>query len=160
MTTAYDELLEASIVIDAPISQVWSLIEDPRRLADWSPQVESVRLRDGFERIGPGAELTHLNREGELTWTTHSTIVRFEPERELAFRITENRVVWSFELTPTAAGGTQVVQQRRTPDGISDYSLDLTENYLGGQKAFSRLLRDGMRQTLDQIRAAAERPGR
>lgn len=48
------------------------------------------------------------------------------------------------------------MHQRLTPDGISPYSLDLTEKYLGGQAEFTRVMRAGMRETLEKVKAAAE----
>lgn len=156
MPLPYAELLHDTIDIDATPERVWELVSDVRRMPQWSPQVDSVRLRDGVDRVELGAELTHLNHEGELRWTTHSTIVRFEPEQEIAFRIEENRAVWSFRTTPLPDDRTRLTQRRETPDGISDYSLEVTERYLGGQQAFTRILRAGMRQTLERIKAAAE----
>jgi uncharacterized protein YndB with AHSA1/START domain len=159
MTTENEECLEESVGIDATAEDIWRLVSDPRRMAEWSPQVDSVRLRAGSGQPCLGTEFTNLNREGDLTWTTHGTIVRFDHAREFAFRIEENWVVWSFRIETAGPGRTQVIQQRQTPEGISDYSLDLTEEYLGGQEAFARILRAGMRQTLDRIKAAAEYPG-
>jgi uncharacterized protein YndB with AHSA1/START domain len=152
----YETALEQSIDIDASPAEVWDLVHDVTRMPEWSPQVVSTRLRSGFDAVAPGAEFTNLNRQGEMEWKTHGEVVRFEPERELAFRIQENWVVWSFRLEPTD-GGTRLTQRRDTPDGISDLSLELTDGFLGGQEAFTRTLRDGMRQTLERIRDAAER---
>lgn len=156
MTAAYEKLLEDTITIDAAPARVWELVADVRRMSEWSPQVDSVRLREGFDHVGLGAEFTNLNHEGDLTWKTHGEVIRFEPEHAVAFRIAENWVVWSFEMTPVANGGTQLTQRRDTPDGISEYSLESTDKHLGGQEAFTAILRAGMRQTLERIKAAAE----
>lgn len=153
--SAYEPLLEQSIEISAAPDEVWDLVHDIRRMADWSPQVESSRLRTGWDHVELGTQFTNLNREGELEWVTHSEVVRFEPGREIAFRIEENRVIWSFRIDSTPDGGTLLVQRRETPDGISDGSLDLTEKHMGGQKVFTRSMLAGMRTTLENIRAAA-----
>ncbi|MBM7516157.1 SRPBCC family protein [Nocardioides nitrophenolicus] len=148
--------LEDTIEIDAPPATVWALVSDVRRMAEWSPQVTSTRIKDGTE---PGADVafTNRNQHGELTWTTHARILRFEPEQEIAFRIEENWAVWSFHLAPAADGtGTLLTQRRDTPDGISELSRELTEGFLGGMDAFTASLRDGMRQTLSEIKATAE----
>lgn len=155
MTATYEPLLEDRIDISAPPSRVWELVSDVRRMADWSPQVLSTRLRSGHDAVGLGAEFTNRNKEGELEWTTHGEITRFEEGRAIAFRIAENWVVWSFTLEPTD-GGTRLTQRRETPDGISDLSLELTDGFMGGQTAFTESLRAGMRQTLAAIRSAAE----
>ena len=155
MDTTYEPLLEDRIEIAAPVSRVWDLVSDVRRIPEWSPQVSSTRLRAGFERCELGAEFTSRNHEGELEWTTHGEITRYDAEQAIAFRIAENRVVWSF-LLESADGGTVLTQRRETPDGISDLSLEFTDAFLGGQAAFTELMRAGMRQTLERIKAAAE----
>lgn len=147
--------LEDSIVIAAPPADVWALVGDVRRMAEWSPQVTSTRLRDGFDEVALGAQFTNRNEHGELTWVTHGEIVRFEPERELAFRIAENYVVWAMLLEPVE-GGTRLTERREAPEGISDLSAEWTDTYLGGQEAFTATMRAGVRTTLENIKAAAE----
>ena len=155
MAATYEPLLEDRIDIAAPPAQVWALVSDVCRMAEWSPQVTSTRLRAGFERCKVGTEFTNRNHEGELEWTTHGEITRFDEERAIAFRIAENWVVWSFTLEPTA-GGTLLTQRRETPEGLSDLSQEWTDAFLGGQAAFTEIMRAGMRQTLERIKAAAE----
>jgi uncharacterized protein YndB with AHSA1/START domain len=146
--------LEDSIGIDAPPATVWALVSDVRRMAEWSPQVTSTRIKDGAEP-GEGVAFTNRNQHGELEWTTHARILRFEPEQEIAFRVEENWAVWSFHLAPSDTG-TVLTQRRATPDGISELSRELTEGFMGGMDAFTASLRDGMRQTLTGIKATAE----
>jgi len=156
MSTTYEPLLEDSVRIDAPLSRVWELVSDVCRMPEWSPQVGSSRLRSGFDRCELGAQFTNRNREGELEWTTHGEITRFVADREIAFRIAENWVTWSFALEPADGDGTLLTQRREAPDGLSELSIELTDGFLGGQAAFTAMLRAGMRHTLEQIKAAAE----
>jgi uncharacterized protein YndB with AHSA1/START domain len=155
MSTSTPAQLQDAIDVAAPPATVWALVSDVCRMAEWSPQVTSTRLRAGFDAVALGTEFTNRNRHGELEWTTHGTIVRFEPEREIAFRIEENWVVWSFRLEPTDTG-TLLTQRRETPDGISQLSADLTDGFLGGQEAFTESMRAGMRETLEALKATAE----
>ncbi len=150
-----ETLLEDSIEISAPVERVWELVADVTRYAEWSPQVASTRLRSGWDEVGAGAQFTNLNRDGELEWKTRAEVVRFVPGQEIAFRVEENWVVWSFALSPTGVG-TRLTQRREAPDGISELSLELTEAAMGGQDAFTASLRDGMRRTLEAIKLAAE----
>jgi uncharacterized protein YndB with AHSA1/START domain len=156
MTRTFEALLEDSVEIAATSARVWALVSDVCGMAQWSPQVTSTRLRAGFDRVELGTQFTNRNAHGELVWTTHGEIVRFAEGRELAFRIEENYVIWSFTLEPTGAASTTLTQRREAPDGISHFSLDLTERYLGGQEAFTASMRAGMRQTLERLKAAAE----
>ena len=84
-------------------------------------------------------------------------MVRCEPHTSFAFRIKENWTVWSFDLEPTAAGGTRLTQRREAPKGISDLSVKLTDRVLGGVDDFTAELQRGMAQTLAKIKADAER---
>lgn len=146
--------LEARIEIEAPLGRVWEAISDVRRLAEWSPQVESTRLTNGLDEVELGCRFTNANRHGELTWTTHGEVVAFDSGNEIAFRIAENWVIWSFRLEMTDHGTVILTQRRDAPDGISDLSRDLTETFLGGHDAFTETMREGMKETLEGIRAS------
>ncbi|WKG06175.1 SRPBCC family protein [Mycolicibacterium sp. HK-90] len=155
MATAFKALLERRITVDASPSVVWDIIRDIRRMPEWSPQVISVKLREPDGDIRLGSTFTNLNHQGELEWITHGEMVRYEPEKEVAFRIAENHTIWSFSISPHGAA-TVLTQRRETPDGISQFSLELTESHLGGQQAFTEILEAGMEQTLTAIKACAE----
>jgi uncharacterized protein YndB with AHSA1/START domain len=147
--------LEATVEIDAPPAEVWSLVSDLRNMPRWSPQCARTFVRGG----GPvelGSRMVNLNRRGLLVWPTQSKVVRFVPEQEIAFRVKENWTVWSYTLEPTATGGTVVTARREAPNGVSDVSVRLTKAVLGGVEAFSDELVEGMRQTLARIKADAE----
>lgn len=154
MADTYEKLLEESIEIDAPPAQVWALVTDIPRMAAWSPQVVKTSVKGG--EVKEGATFRNLNRDRILFWPTNGKVVRFEPHSDFAFRIKENKTIWSFQLEPTASGGTRVTQRREAPDGISGLSLNLTKVAFGGQERFTGVLRDGMRQTLERIRSEAE----
>lgn len=146
--------LEATTDVSAPPETVWALVADPVRMAEWSGQVESVRVK-GEGPVGVGTRFTNRNVDGELVWVTHGEVVRFEPGREIAFRIEENWATWA-TLVETAAGGTRLTQRRETPDGISPLSVEFADGIYGGVEAYSELMHAGMRQTLAAIKAAAE----
>ncbi|MDH6193723.1 uncharacterized protein YndB with AHSA1/START domain [Mycobacterium frederiksbergense] len=156
MTTTFKALLERRITIEATPSVVWDVVRDIRRMSEWSPQVVSVKLRDDDDDIRLGSTFTNLNHQGELEWITHGEVVRYVPEKEIAFRVAENYAIWSFSITADGAAATVLTQRRETPDGISQLSLELTESHLGGQQAFTELLEAGMEQTLTAIKACAE----
>jgi uncharacterized protein YndB with AHSA1/START domain len=154
--TTFKALLERRITVETTPSAVWNIIRDVRRMPQWSPQVVSVKLRGPDEDIGLGTTFTNLNRHGELEWITHGEVVRYVPEKEIAFRIAENYTIWSFTIGADGSAATVLTQRRETPDGISQFSLELTESHLGGQQAFTELLEAGMEQTLAAIKACAE----
>lgn len=147
------DLMEQSVDVAAPPAVVWGLVSDLPRLSQWSPQVLKSFVK-GRGPIQQGTRLTNINHRGLLVWPTHSKVVRFEPEREIAWRIKENGSIWSFVLTPTATG-THLVHRREVPDGISETSLALTDRFMGGQPTFQAELQAGMRQTLAHVAALA-----
>ena len=135
-TTPQDAQLEATIEIDATPAQVWALVTDVPRMASWSPQVVRSVVKGGA--VEKGARFSNLNRQGLLFWPTKGKVVRFEPHHDFAFRIAENRTIWSFELTPLADGTrTRVTQRREVPDGISGVSIALTKAVFGGVDKFA-----------------------
>ena len=107
-------VLEETIDIDASPATVWSLVTDLPRMAQWSPQVVRTIVRG--EGIKLGTRLFNINRRGLMFWPTRSSVVRFDPEREFAFRIAENLTIWSFSLEPTRTG-TRLLQRREAPEG-------------------------------------------
>ena len=145
--------LSASVTIAATPAQVWSLISDLPRMNEWSPQVVRTVVVPSPTRLG--SRMFNLNKQGRKRWPTTGRVVRFAPSRDLAFRIAENRTIWSFQLED-ADGGTRVTHRRETPQGISVLSKVLTKVALGGQEPFVAELKQGMQQTLERIKAAAE----
>ncbi|GAA4816732.1 SRPBCC family protein [Nocardioides caeni] len=157
MADTYEKLIEDSIEIAAPTDKVWALVSDVPRMAKWSPQVVKSTVKGGEVKLG--AKFSNLNKQGFKRWPTNGKVVRFTPPAdgagEFAFRIAENRTVWSFQLEPTATG-TRLTERRETPDGVSKLSSVLTKVALGGQTKFTEELRAGIRQTLERIKAEAE----
>jgi uncharacterized protein YndB with AHSA1/START domain len=146
--------LKATLTVAAPPAQVWALVTDVARMGEWSPQVVRTFVLGGPTRLG--TRFVNLNHQGWKHWPTSAKVVRFEPHRDFAFRITENRTVWSFQLEPTADGGTFITHRRETPHGISAVSNVLVAAALGGQGSFVPELLEGMGRTLDRIKAELE----
>ena len=95
----YEPLLEESIDVAAPPAKVWSLVTDLPRMSKWSPQVVRTIVRGGPVQLGTRA--FNINRRGPLVWPTRTKVVAFEPHREFAFRVKDNKTIWSFTLEPT-----------------------------------------------------------
>ena len=145
-------ILKAEIEINAPVSKVWSLVSDPSRMPQWSPQ---CRIMKALGPIRPGTRTINLNRRGLLFWPTTSVITEVVPERKFAFRIPINTTVWSYELEPTATG-TRLIETRHAENGVTAVSTAVTKAALGGVDSFEQELLEGMSQSLARIKAAAE----
>lgn len=147
-------ILQAQIDINAPVSTVWKLVSDVERMPQWSPQCRWTKVIGGVRQ---GARMVNLNRRGMLVWPTTARITELVPEKKLAFRVSENHTVWSYELEPTEAG-TKLVETRRAENGtttaVSAFAVD---KFMGGEKSFEQELIEGMNDSLARIKAAAER---
>ena len=145
-------LLQAHIDIDAPVSKVWALISDFRRMPQWSPQCRVMRP---FGPLRPGTRTLNLNRRNRLFWPTTCTVVEVVPDKKVAFRVDANRTVWSYELEPSGQG-TRLTESRHAENGVSAFST-MSMKLFGGTESFERELVAGMNTSLANIKAAAER---
>jgi uncharacterized protein YndB with AHSA1/START domain len=149
--------LEATIDIDASPQAVWSVVSDLQRMGEWSPQCKKMKVFGG--PVGKGTRTLNINRKGLLVWPTSAKVVTFEPNKALAFRIVENKTIWSYTLTPTA-NGTTVVEKREAPSGTSAVSSLLVKRILGGIDEFDVELVEGMNSTLRRIKTESEKSSR
>ncbi len=145
-------LLQAQVDIKAPVSKVWSLVSDLRRMPEWSPQCRLMR------QLGPlrqGTRTLNLNRRNYLFWPTTCTVLEVIPDQKVAFRVNANNTVWSYELQPIAEG-TRVIESRHAENGVKAVSAMTVNALFGGTANFERELIDGMNASLAKIKAAAE----
>ncbi|MFW0794163.1 SRPBCC family protein [Gordonia sp. CPCC 205515] len=146
-------LIEESIEINATAEEVWAVISDLKRMGEWSPQCKKMILRG--EPVGMGTKSININRRGVLVWPTTSKIIRFAPNKELGFRVAENKTVWSYTIAPTASGVT-VTERREVANGTTKISSFLVDKFMGGTTNFEAELKLGMAETLGKIKRAAE----
>lgn len=153
MDPVIDPLLEETIEVAAPPERVWQLVTDLPRMASWSPEVAKTIVRGG--PVGLGTRALNINRRGWRVWPTRAKVVRFEPHTEFAFRIKDNKTIWSFALEPTETG-TRLTQRREAPDGLTAISARGLKLMFGGIESYQALAREGMKQTLARIKADVE----
>ncbi|GAA1908799.1 MAG: SRPBCC family protein [Williamsia herbipolensis] len=148
-------LIEQSTEIAATPDKVWSIVSDLKRMGEWSPQCRKVIVRGGTVKLG--AKTINVNKRGLLVWPTTAKVVRFEPNKQIAYRIAENHTVWGFEITPTDTG-VRLTERREAKNGkTTKVSSTLVDLAFGGNDSFEAELEEGMRETLVKIKAAAER---
>lgn len=145
-------LIESSIEIDAPPAKVWEVVSDLKRMGEWSPQCRKMIV---FGDVRQGARTLNINRAGKVHWPTTAKVVEFDPEKKLAFRIVENRTIWSYELEETATG-TKLTERRKAPHGVASASNFLTRRAMGGIDTFEAALERGIKKTLVRIKSEVE----
>lgn len=143
--------IAASVEMHATPEEVWTLLADPRRMPEFSPELRKVFMLG--RRRGEGARFVGLNRRKAVVWPSNSRVVRYEPARAIAWHVLEANATWIYELEATAAG-TRVTGRRELP-GYTVTSRLMTR-VLGGAHGHDRELAAGIRQTLERMKAVVE----
>ena len=87
-------------------------------------------------------------------WPTTSKVVRYEPGKAVAWKTRESGATWSYEITPTASG-TRLTGRRELPSFSA--ATKLMAPLIGGADGHDEELADGIRTTLERIKATVER---
>jgi uncharacterized protein YndB with AHSA1/START domain len=148
-----------TVRIAAPPDRVWALVSDVTRIGEFSPETFEAEWLDGATGPRPGARFRgHVRRNGRgpVYWTT-CTVTAAEPEREFAFSVaglggaTAN--TWRYSLEPVE-DGTDVTESFALPATL----VNRIYWTLGGPARLRTNL-DGMRTTLERIKAVVEQDG-
>jgi uncharacterized protein YndB with AHSA1/START domain len=95
-----------SIAIDAPVGSVFAAMTDLERWADWWPQIQNVRLPEGWTVNGSMyCRVMGMDLDGAVTI--------YDPDRELGFETdlpVGGRVLQHFTFTPED-GGTRLTAE-------------------------------------------------
>jgi uncharacterized protein YndB with AHSA1/START domain len=144
-----------TVHVDAPPEAVWALVSDVTAIGRFSPETFEAQWLDGATGPAPGARFKgHVKRNGRgpVYWTT-CEVVACEPGREFGFAVlTGGRALntWRYRLEP-AGGGTDVTESFELADTPA---LRLYWRLLGWARG--RTNREGMRATLERIKAEVE----
>lgn len=144
--------ISASVVVAAPPETVWSVVSDVTRMPEWSPELRKLFVL-GRREPGVGMLLLGINRRKYVAWPTTSKVVRFEPGRAVAWKTRESGATWTYELEPVE-GGTRLTGRRDLPKFA--VATALMGPVIGGAEGHDRELADGMRATLERIKATVE----
>lgn len=143
-----------TVSVDARPEVVWDLVSDITRMGDWSPECTGGRWLG--RRKGPqaGALFVGYNRRGWLRWITTAKVEEAERGRSFVFRVRESGVRWGYTFEPDG-DGTRLTEFRDLTTARNGL-IRATGVFLGGAEEHGEELRDGMRQTLARVKAAAE----
>jgi hypothetical protein len=144
----------------APADLIWDLVSDVTRVGEFSPETFEAQWLGGASGPAAGARFRgHVRRNGRgpVYWTT-CTVTACDPGREFAFTVAgpggKTLNTWRYQLEP-AAGGTDVTE-----------SFELTRTlptrlyWMVAGSARGRANINGMRATLEKMKAVIETPGR
>ena len=146
-----------TVHIAAPAKLVWDLVSDVTRIGVFSPVTFEAQWLVGVSGPRAGARFRgHVRRygRGPVYWTT-CTVTASEPGREFAYAVggPGGTAVntWRYQLEP-AADGTDVTESFELADTLP---LRLYWSVAGRVRLRTNL--DGMRATLEKMKAVAER---
>jgi len=149
----------ASIRIEAPADEVYQLVADVTRTPEFSPEILSCRWLDGAHGPAVGARFAAKNKvPNRPPWTNKPVVTAVEPGRRFAFARTEKfagTVEWSYEFEPDG-DATTVTESYRVTEPISPIGWFIIGT-LFNRKNRRADIQQGMQQTLERLRAVAEK---
>lgn len=146
---------EVSIDIAAPRAKVWDLIADFSNMGRWSPELRRIIWLGGADKPAVGARFAGINRRGPVPWATMAKITKCDDGSQIEWEVSTSSTRWGYRFEDAANGGTRVTEYRepykKTPAVIQAF---LKTGALGRDR--DALMLEGMRTTLDRVKAAAE----
>jgi len=76
--------IEASVIIDRPIEEVWTFISDISKIPKWITEVVELRQTSAGP-LGVGATCDFREKMRNTTMTVSSRVTEYEPNRRLSF---------------------------------------------------------------------------
>jgi hypothetical protein len=154
------EPTSVSIHVDTAPEVVYDLVSDLSRMGEWSPETQRCEWIGGANAATVGARFKGYNRRGWRRWSTKGVVVTADPGRELAWDVSSvfNLPVarWRYVMQPMAAGGTEVIESTEDRRGRLMFLLGRLATGVADRASHNT---DGMRATLQRIKAEAERSG-
>jgi uncharacterized protein YndB with AHSA1/START domain len=146
---------EVSMRIEAPPDAVYAIVTDIARMGRLSPECTGGRWLD--EATGPavGARFKGSNKRGIARWSTTNRVVEAEPGRAFSFETNESGTRWTYRMEPDG-DGTLVTESRAAFKDRPLIAKVFATLLLGGIDDHDDEMRDGMRQTLERLKAVAE----
>jgi uncharacterized membrane protein len=144
--------ISATVEIAAAPDAVWAVVSDVARMPEFSPELRHLFVV-GSKPTGVGTTMIGINRRRFVAWPTTSKVTRFEPGRAVAWKTRESGATWTYELEPTEVG-TRVTGRRDLPSFT--VGTTLLAPVIGGARGHDQELADGIRSTLERIKATVE----
>jgi uncharacterized protein YndB with AHSA1/START domain len=146
---------EVSLRIEAPPDAVYAIVTDVAQMGRLSPECTGGRWLDGATGPAVGARFKGSNKRGFARWSTTNRVVEAEPGRAFSFETNQSGTRWTYRMEPDGTG-TLVTESRGAFKDRPLIAKVFATLLLGGIDDHEDELRDGMRQTLERLKAVAE----
>ncbi|MGJ9422218.1 SRPBCC family protein [Aeromicrobium sp. CF3.5] len=145
-----------SIHVDRTPEEVYALVSDVTRTAEWSQQcVECSWDDDGGPAVG--ATFTGTNEVPGRTWTTRSTVVAADPGVEFAWEVGAGFVFWGYRMAPDGDGTTLTESWKFLDAGLAFFAETYGDEADAQIADRARAAHTGIPPTLAAIKQVAER---
>ena len=146
---------EVSIHIEAPPDRVYEIVTDIANMGRLSPECTGGRWLDGATGPAVGARFKGSNKRGFARWSTTNKVVEADAGRRFSFETQQSAARWTYRLQPDGAG-TLVTESREMYKERPLVAKVFAGLLLGGVDDHDDEVRNGMRQTLERLKAVAE----
>lgn len=142
----------------APAEEIWGLVSDITNTGKFSPETIAAEWLGGATNPAVGVKFRgRVNRNGwGLKYWTVCRIIASEPGREFAFTVLGPGGMgintWRYEFTPVE-GGTDVTESFH----LHQETLPVKLYWLAAGWTRGKTNLDGMRETLNRIKAVVEK---
>ena len=148
---------EVSLRIDAPPEAVYAIVTDIAQMGRLSPECTGGHWLDGATGPTVGARFKGRNQRGFARWSTTNRVVAAEPGRAFSFETDQSGTRWTYRMEADG-DGTVVTESRAAFKDRPLVAKVFSTLFLGGSDDHDDEMRDGMRKTLERLKAVAEQP--
>jgi uncharacterized protein YndB with AHSA1/START domain len=145
---------EASLHIDAPADRIYDLVTDITQMGRWSPECTGGRWLGGASVPAVGARFKGSNKRGLMRWSTECEVTKADRPTNFEWQVTQSGMRWGYRFEPDG-DGTLVTEYREKTQETPLYVKAVQRSGLIGRDR-ERLMVEGMRATLERVKAAAE----
>lgn len=148
---------EVSLRIEAPPERIYDIVTDIAQMGRLSPECTGGKWLDAAVGPAVGASFKGTNKRGMARWSTTNGVVAATPGEEFSFETQQSGTRWTYRLQPDG-DGTVVTESRAAFKERPLVARVFSKLILGGVKEHDDEMRDGMRATLERLKAIAEAP--
>jgi hypothetical protein len=143
--------------IEAPPERIYEIVTDIAQMGRLSPECTGGRWLGGATGPAAGARFVGWNKRGWFRWFTTNKVTAADPGREFAFDTQQSGTRWSYRMEPDG-DGTLVTESREPWRDRPVIARLAARVFLGGVEEHEDEMRDGLRASLEHLKAVAEAP--
>jgi dimethylaniline monooxygenase (N-oxide forming) len=145
-----------TVRIEAPPERIYAIVTDIAQMGRLSPECTGGKWLDGATGPAVGARFKGRNKRGLARWSTTNKVIEAEAPRVFSFETLQSGYAWTYLLESDGPSATFVTESRAPFRKRPLVAKVFTQVLLGGEDGHTDELRDGMRQTLERVKALAE----